>query len=51
MTWLVPLPVILPLLGAGLTLMLSRRPALQRAVSTTVLRIERRRSGSSNAVL
>ena len=36
MTWLVPLPVILPLLGAGLTLMLSRRPALQRAVSTTV---------------
>jgi multicomponent Na+:H+ antiporter subunit D len=37
MTWLVPLPVILPLLGAGLTLMLSRRPALQRTVSTTVL--------------
>src|SRR5919107_5037227 len=37
MTWLVPLPVILPLLGAGLTLMLSRRPALQRAVSTVVL--------------
>jgi multicomponent Na+:H+ antiporter subunit D len=37
MTWLVPLPVILPLLGAGLTLMLSRRPALQRAVSTGVL--------------
>jgi multicomponent Na+:H+ antiporter subunit D len=37
MTWLVPLPVILPLLGAGLTLMLSRRPGLQRAVSTTVL--------------
>jgi multicomponent Na+:H+ antiporter subunit D len=37
MTWLVPLPVILPLLGAGLTLMLSRRPALQRVVSTSVL--------------
>ncbi|HEX6148478.1 Na+/H+ antiporter subunit D [Nocardioides sp.] len=37
MTWLVPLPVILPLLGAGLTLMLGRRPRLQRAVSTTVL--------------
>lgn len=37
MTWLVPLPVILPLLGAGLTLMVSRRPALQRAISTTVL--------------
>jgi multicomponent Na+:H+ antiporter subunit D len=37
MTWLVPLPVILPLLGAGLTLMLGRRAALQRAVSTTAL--------------
>ena len=37
MTWLVPLPVLLPLLGAGLTLMLSTRPVLQRAVSTTVL--------------
>ena len=37
MTWLVPLPVILPLLGTGLTLILSSRPALQRAVSTTVL--------------
>lgn len=36
---LVPLPVILPLLGAGLTLMLSRRPGLQRAVSTTVLAV------------
>jgi multicomponent Na+:H+ antiporter subunit D len=37
MNALVPLPVILPLLGAGLTLILSRRPRLQRAVSTTVL--------------
>jgi multicomponent Na+:H+ antiporter subunit D len=37
MTWLVPLPVILPLLGAGLALILRGRPALQRAVSTTVL--------------
>jgi multicomponent Na+:H+ antiporter subunit D len=36
---LIPLPVILPLLGAGLTLMLSRRPALQRAVSVTVLSV------------
>jgi multicomponent Na+:H+ antiporter subunit D len=34
---LVPLPVILPLLGAGLALILSRRPHLQRVVSTTVL--------------
>ncbi|MGW1344404.1 Na+/H+ antiporter subunit D [Kribbella sp. NPDC002412] len=39
MNALVPLPVILPLLGAGLTLLLSRRPGLQRAVSTTVLAI------------
>jgi multicomponent Na+:H+ antiporter subunit D len=39
MNALVPLPVILPLLGAGLTLMVSRRPALQRAVSTTVLSV------------
>jgi multicomponent Na+:H+ antiporter subunit D len=37
MTWLVPLPVLLPLLGAGLTLVLSRRPTLQRVVSLTVL--------------
>jgi multicomponent Na+:H+ antiporter subunit D len=37
MTWLVPLPVILPLLGAGLTLVLGRRPTLQRLVSTSVL--------------
>ena len=37
MNALVPLPVILPLLGAGVALMLSRRQALQRAVSTTTL--------------
>jgi multicomponent Na+:H+ antiporter subunit D len=37
MSSLVPLPVILPLLGAGLTLILSKRQRLQRAVSTTVL--------------
>ncbi|MEQ4522538.1 proton-conducting transporter membrane subunit, partial [Nocardioides kribbensis] len=30
---LVPLPVVLPLLGAGATLMLSHRPQLQRAIS------------------
>ena len=39
MNALVPLPVILPLLGAGLTLMVSRRPRLQRAVSTAVLTV------------
>jgi multicomponent Na+:H+ antiporter subunit D len=39
-TWLatiIPLPVLLPLLGAGATLVLGRRPTLQRAVSVTVL--------------
>ncbi|WP_199514090.1 Na+/H+ antiporter subunit D [Nucisporomicrobium flavum] len=37
MTWLVPLPVIMPLLGAAVTLLLRRRPVLQRAVSVLVL--------------
>ena len=37
MTFLVPLPVIIPLLGAGLTLMLVRNPQAQRAVSLTTL--------------
>src|SRR4051794_29455399 len=37
MTWLVPLPGILPLPGAGLTLPPSRRPAPPRAGGTTVL--------------
>jgi multicomponent Na+:H+ antiporter subunit D len=39
MNALVPLPVILPLLGAGLALMASKRPGLQRAVSTTVMTV------------
>ncbi|MEJ2862998.1 Na+/H+ antiporter subunit D [Actinomycetospora flava] len=34
---LIPLPALLPLLGAGLTLVLSRRPTLQRAISVAVL--------------
>jgi multicomponent Na+:H+ antiporter subunit D len=37
MTWLVPLPVIMPLLGAALTLLLRRHPNIQRAVSLLVL--------------
>ena len=37
MTWLVPLPVVLPLLGAGLALVLGRRPGLQRVLSLVVL--------------
>jgi len=34
---LVPLPVVMPLLGAALTLVLARRPRAQRAVSVLVL--------------
>ncbi|MFY1633183.1 Na+/H+ antiporter subunit D [Solwaraspora sp. WMMB335] len=37
MTGLVPLPVILPLLGAGVTLVLARRPRAQRITSVTAL--------------
>ncbi|MEV5410783.1 Na+/H+ antiporter subunit D [Thermopolyspora sp. NPDC052614] len=37
MTNLVPLPVVMPLLGAAMTLLLGRRPRLQRAVSVVVL--------------
>lgn len=36
---IVALPMILPLLGAGLTLMLSRYPMLQRVVSSLVLSV------------
>ena len=37
MSWLVPLPVLLPILGAGLSLVLSRRPKLQLVLSVAVL--------------
>ncbi|WP_433789552.1 Na+/H+ antiporter subunit D [Actinoplanes sp. CA-252034] len=37
MTWLVPLPVIMPLLGAAATLLMFRRPGVQRAISVSVL--------------
>jgi multicomponent Na+:H+ antiporter subunit D len=37
MTWLVPLPVIMPLLGAALTLLIRKHPNLQRSVSLLVL--------------
>ena len=33
MTWLIPLPVVIPLAGAGLAVALGRRSQLQRAVS------------------
>jgi multicomponent Na+:H+ antiporter subunit D len=38
-TWLVPLPVIVPLFAAGLTLALYRRPTVQRVVSVTALAV------------
>ena len=37
MTWLVPLPVTIPLLGAALTLLMAGRPRAQRTVSLTAL--------------
>ncbi|WP_033346362.1 Na+/H+ antiporter subunit D [Catenuloplanes japonicus] len=37
MTFLVPLPVVIPLLGAAITLLLTRRPRAQRTVSLTAL--------------
>lgn len=36
-TWLVPLPVLVPLLFAGLALVVGRRPRVQQAVSLTAL--------------
>lgn len=35
--WLIPMPVLLPFLGAAATLVLSRRPRLQRILSVVVL--------------
>ncbi|MFI5937387.1 Na+/H+ antiporter subunit D [Actinoplanes sp. NPDC051494] len=37
MTFLVPLPVVMPLLGAALTLMMAGKPRAQRTVSLSVL--------------
>ncbi|MDG4785752.1 Na+/H+ antiporter subunit D [Micromonospora sp. WMMD1102] len=39
MRYLVPLPVVMPLLGAALTLVLARRPVAQRMISVGVLTI------------
>ena len=39
MTWLLPMAIILPITGAALTLVASRRPRVQRAISVTVLSI------------
>lgn len=37
MTWLVPLPVVIPLLAAGVAIALGRYPRLQRLIATTAL--------------
>lgn len=37
MNWLVPIPVLLPIFGAGLSLVLFQRPRLQLLLSVTVL--------------
>ncbi|SDS68282.1 Na+/H+ antiporter subunit D [Actinoplanes derwentensis] len=37
MTWLVPLPVMMPLIGAAATLLMFRRPRVQRVISVSVL--------------
>ncbi len=35
--WMLPIPVLLPLLGAGLTLVVGRRPRLQQLIALAVL--------------
>ena len=37
MTWLVPVPVVLPLVGAALSVLFGRSRAVQRAIGVTVL--------------
>jgi multicomponent Na+:H+ antiporter subunit D len=40
MTWLLPLTIIIPLTGAGLTLVASRRPRTQRVLSVATLSVQ-----------
>jgi multicomponent Na+:H+ antiporter subunit D len=40
MTWLLPMAIILPLAGAGLTLVASRRPRIQRVLSVATLSVQ-----------
>src|SRR6478672_4547287 len=39
-TWLLPMTIILPITGAALTLVASRRPHVQRTISVTVISIQ-----------
>ena len=40
MTWLLPMAIILPITGAALTLVASRRPRVQRVISVTTISIQ-----------
>ena len=40
MTWLLPMAIILPITGAALTLVASRRPRVQRVISVTTIAIQ-----------
>ena len=37
MTWLVPLPIVLPLVGAALSILAGRSRAAQRVIGITIL--------------
>ena len=39
-TWLLPVSIILPMSGAALTLVASRRPRVQRTISVTVISVQ-----------
>ena len=45
MTWLVPLPIVLPLVGAALSILVGRSRAAQRVVGIADPRVARRRLG------
>ena len=38
-SWMLPIPVLLPLLGAGLTLVVGRRPNLQQLIALVILSV------------
>ena len=40
MTWLLPMAIILPITGAALTLVASRRPRVQRAISVSAISLQ-----------
>lgn len=40
MTWLLPVAILLPIVGAGLTLVTGRRPRVQRLISISILSLQ-----------